>query len=57
MFEKSLHDFHAGNAAEAAAGLAEVIASDPGDAAARMYAEYIASPACMSHSYIACTEK
>ena len=57
IFERSLRDFHAGNVAEASSGLAEVIASDPGDAAARMYAEYIASQECVSHSYISFSEK
>jgi hypothetical protein len=56
-FERSLHDFHAGKIAEASAGFAEVTASDPEDTAARMYAEYIASPACASHAYIAFSEK
>jgi hypothetical protein len=57
IFESSLHDFHAGNVADASAGLAEVMASDPGDTAARLYAEYIASQDCMSHSYIAFSAK
>lgn len=57
LFEKSLHDFHTGKAVEASAGFAEVLASDPEDTAARMYAEYIASPECRSHAYIAFSEK
>ena len=57
IFERSLHDFHAGNIAEASLGFAEVIARDPEDTAARIYAEYIASPECMSYSYIAFSEK
>ena len=56
-FEKSLHDFHAGKVAEASAGFAEVLASDPEDTAARMYAEYITSPQCLSCAYIAFSEK
>jgi hypothetical protein len=57
IFETSLHDFHAGKLAEARAGFAEILASDPEDTAARIYAEYIASQECMSYAYIAFTEK
>jgi hypothetical protein len=57
IFERSLRDFHAGNIADASAGLAEIMANDPEDTAARIYAEYIVSPECKLHSYIAFSEK
>jgi hypothetical protein len=57
IFERSLCDFHAGDITAASAGLAEVLANDPEDMAARMYAEYITSPERISHSYIAFSEK
>ncbi|MDL2216907.1 adenylate/guanylate cyclase domain-containing protein, partial [Desulfovibrio sp. OttesenSCG-928-M14] len=57
LFERSLHDFHAGNVAQALAGFSQVLAQDAADTAARMYAEYIASAECTTHSYIAFSDK